>query len=85
MFLSQISFPELKNRIKVNGYLNIEGCVKCNFFLPELACSHFDYRMQSKCCALERKRAHCPSNTNAKHCTMGKDTAITPCGVNKIS
>ena len=24
--------------------------------------------MQSKRCALKHKRAHCPSNTNAKHC-----------------
>ena len=24
--------------------------------------------MQSKHCALKRKRAHCPNNTNAKHC-----------------
>ena len=26
--------------------------------------------MQSKRCALKRKRAHCPSNTNAKHCRV---------------
>ena len=26
--------------------------------------------MQSKHCALKRKRAHCPSNTNAKHCRV---------------
>ena len=61
-FYEKVLYTKNKSKIDTKVIYRLEN-TEVIFFVTELASSLFD--KQSKRCAL--KRAHCPSNTNAKH------------------